>query len=126
MRETAFPQDPDPLLGSILHPENGSEAAEPEFTLGPDALVNSKYTLSKKLWKYLRDYAAKHKAKGNGFGYSRFDRDGVEASLRSAGWIGAVGVIGTKYFGALLADVTEVSRRDKQRREFSVSARRRL
>ena len=31
--------------------------------------VNSKYTLTDKLWKCLQDYAAKHKAKGNGFGY---------------------------------------------------------
>lgn len=27
-----------------------------------------KYTLSDKLWQYLQDYAAKHQAKGNGFG----------------------------------------------------------
>ena len=31
--------------------------------------VPDKYTLSDKLWKYLQDYAAKHKAAGNGFGY---------------------------------------------------------
>jgi len=68
-------------LGSVLHPENGSETAEAEFTLGDKALVNSKYTLSKKLWKYLRDYAAKHQAKGNGFGYSRFDETGVARTL---------------------------------------------
>ncbi len=28
-----------------------------------------KYTLSKHLWSYLQEYAAKHRAKGNGFGY---------------------------------------------------------
>lgn len=28
------------------------------------------YTLSDKLWQYLQDYKAKHKGKGNGFGYS--------------------------------------------------------
>ncbi|GAJ11960.1 unnamed protein product, partial [marine sediment metagenome] len=28
-----------------------------------------KYTLSDKLWKYLQDYAKKHREKGNGFGY---------------------------------------------------------
>jgi len=31
--------------------------------------VNEKYTLSDKLWNYLQGYAAKHKAKGNGFGF---------------------------------------------------------
>lgn len=31
--------------------------------------VPEKYTLSDKLWGYLQDYAARHKAKGNGFGY---------------------------------------------------------
>lgn len=31
--------------------------------------VDEKYTLSDHLWKYLRDYAEKHKAAGNGFGY---------------------------------------------------------
>ncbi len=32
-------------------------------------VVDDKYTLSPKLWKYLKDYAAKHKKAGNGFGY---------------------------------------------------------
>jgi len=79
--QVLMPDGDDPLLGSILHPENGDELAEPEFTLGAKALVNSKYTLSKKLWKYLRDYAAKHREKGNGFGYSRFGPDGVARTL---------------------------------------------
>lgn len=56
-------------MKSILHPEDGSEAAEPHYTDGPSATVNDKYTLTAHLWKYLRDYAAKHKAAGNGFGY---------------------------------------------------------
>ena len=32
-----------------------------------------KYTISKHLWKYLQDYAAKHRARGNGFGYGLVD-----------------------------------------------------
>ncbi|MBO6107786.1 MAG: DNA (cytosine-5-)-methyltransferase, partial [Eubacterium sp.] len=39
--------------------------------------VDEKYTLSDKLWKYLQDYAAKHKAAGNGFGYGIADPDGI-------------------------------------------------
>ena len=31
--------------------------------------MNEKYTLTDHLWKYLQDYAAKHKAAGNGFGF---------------------------------------------------------
>ncbi len=56
-------------MKSVLHPEDGSEPAEPHFTDGPMATVSDKYTLTAHLWKYLRDYAAKHKAAGNGFGY---------------------------------------------------------
>jgi len=59
--ETNFSWDalklPDPkskTLGDILQP-----AAE----------VESKYTLTNRLWQYLQNYAAKHKAAGNGFGF---------------------------------------------------------
>ena len=43
--------------------------------------VDDKYTLSDKLWDYLRDYAAKHKAAGNGFGYGIADRNGISRTL---------------------------------------------
>lgn len=43
--------------------------------------VSDKYTLSDKLWQYLKDYAAKHKAAGNGFGYGIAPRDGVARTL---------------------------------------------
>lgn len=42
---------------------------------------DEKYTLSDKLWNYLQNYAAKHKAKGNGFGYGMPDLDGVTRTL---------------------------------------------
>lgn len=42
---------------------------------------DSKYTLTPKLWQYLQDYAAKHKAAGNGFGYGMPDLDGVSRTL---------------------------------------------
>lgn len=43
--------------------------------------VDDKYTLSDKLWNYLQEYAAKHKAAGNGFGYGIAERDGVARTL---------------------------------------------
>lgn len=40
-----------------------------------------KYTLSDKLWNYLQDYANKHKAKGNGFGFGLTDLNGVSRTM---------------------------------------------
>lgn len=59
------------LMENILHPQDGTEKPEKDYTISNRAKVNSKYILSDKLWKYLQDYAAKHKAKGNGFGYGK-------------------------------------------------------
>lgn len=42
---------------------------------------DSKYTLSSHLWGYLKDYAKKHKAKGNGFGFGMTDPNGVARTL---------------------------------------------
>lgn len=56
-------------MGDILHTQNGSEETEKDYTTGKNARVNKKYILSDKLWGFLYGYAAKHKAKGNGFGY---------------------------------------------------------
>lgn len=68
-------------LGSILHPQNGTEAAEIPYTEGPDARVNPKYTLTDKLWEYLQNYAAKHKAAGNGFGFGLVGPENVSRTL---------------------------------------------
>lgn len=43
--------------------------------------VDSRYTLSDKLWSYLQNYAAKHKAAGNGFGYGIAPLDGVTRTI---------------------------------------------
>lgn len=56
--------DSKPVLGDIL-----------------EADVPSKYTLSKKLWDYLKDYRAKHEKAGNGFGYSLCEPDDVARTL---------------------------------------------
>ena len=43
--------------------------------------VDDKYTLTDKLWSYLQNYAEKHKAAGNGFGYGIADPNGVARTL---------------------------------------------
>lgn len=67
--DLALPEAGAVTMRSILHPEDGSEVAEPHYTEGTNAKVSAKYTLTDHLWRYLQDYAAKHKAAGNGFGY---------------------------------------------------------
>lgn len=62
----SFPELPDikPKLKNILEVE-----------------VDEKYTLSDHLWHYLQDYAAKHRALGNGFGYGLADLNGITRTL---------------------------------------------
>jgi DNA (cytosine-5)-methyltransferase 1 len=74
-------RDQGPRLGTILHPEDGTEAEDGHFTYGKKAKVSHKYILSDKLWAYLRNYAAKHKAKGNGFGYGLVGAEDVARTL---------------------------------------------
>lgn len=40
-----------------------------------------KYTLTDHLWKYLKDYAIKHKEKGNGFGFGLVDLNGISRTM---------------------------------------------
>lgn len=60
--------------------------------------VDSKYRLSENLWRYLQEYALKHRAAGNGFGYglvgpqsvsrtlsARYYKDGSEVLVRTDG-----------------------------------------
>ena len=46
-----------------------------------DAGVDPKYTLSAHLWQYLQEYKRRHRAAGNGFGYSVFSRNDVTRTL---------------------------------------------
>jgi DNA (cytosine-5)-methyltransferase 1 len=70
-----------PTLESILHPENGDEPPKEPYTVGNIARVSDKYSLTPKLWKYLLDYASKHKAKGNGFGCTLNTPDMVSRTI---------------------------------------------
>jgi len=69
-----------PTLKSILHREDGGEAAEERF-LDASGGVLDKYVLSDKLWQYLQDYAEKHRKKGNGFGFGLVEEDNIARTL---------------------------------------------
>ena len=87
--EFKFP-DVVPLNGRVTLKQNVLEE-EPD----------PKYTLSKHLWSYLQAYAAKHRAKGNGFGFglvdpndehvvtrtlsARYHKDGAEILIDTGG-----------------------------------------
>lgn len=58
------PKEPPPTLRSIL-----------------DKDVDQKYTLSEHLWTYLKNYRAKHRLAGHGFGYSLFGPNDVARTL---------------------------------------------
>ena len=70
-----------PKLQTILHPEDGSEPVDEPFTLGPDGKVNPKYTLTDGLWTHLKNYAEKHRQKGNGFGFGLAGPEDVARTL---------------------------------------------
>ena len=59
----------------------GATADRPKLRSILDDKVDPKYTLTDHLWEYLQGYAAKHKAKGNGFGFGLADLDGVSRTL---------------------------------------------
>lgn len=61
-----FPEMPEPIfkIKDILEP-----------------VVDPKYTLSDKLWNYLQEYAKKHKAAGNGFGFGLVDLNGISRTM---------------------------------------------
>lgn len=84
-----------PRLGSILHRTDGSEPVLPwdhdRFFDHASRRVQPKYTLTPNLWTYLQNYAEKHRAAGNGFGFgmaypqsvtrtlsARYHKDGSE------------------------------------------------
>lgn len=68
-------------MSSILHPQDGSEKPEEPYTVGDNAIVNKKYTLTSNLWNYLQAYAEKHKMAGNGFGFGLVDENSIARTL---------------------------------------------
>lgn len=92
--DLSFPSH-EPRLSSILHKTDGSEPYlawdEDRFFEHKTGTVQPKYTLTANLWTYLQNYAEKHRAAGNGFGFglafpnsvtrtlsARYHKDGSE------------------------------------------------
>lgn len=69
-----------PKLATVLHPEDGTERNDQHYT-DEHGRVSTKYTLSDHLWQYLQGYAAKHRSRGNGFGFGLVDRASVARTL---------------------------------------------
>lgn len=72
-------------LADILHKEDGTEPvlewdANRYFDHQKGA-VDKKYILSDKLWAYLKNYKAKHEAKGNGFGFGLVGPNDISRTL---------------------------------------------
>ncbi len=71
--DTAFSWD------DFRHP--GPQATTLRDIMQPEEEVDRKYILTDKLWLYLQNYAAKHKAAGNGFGFGRVGRNDIARTL---------------------------------------------
>lgn len=89
------------LATTFLFPELPT-TGRPRLQSILEARPDPKYTLSDKLWQYLQNYAKKHQAKGNGFGFgivdpkadpdqvtrtlsARYYKDGSEILIRQGG-----------------------------------------
>lgn len=64
---------------SFIFPEQKQATRSIKEILDPN--IDDKYTLSDKLWNYLQNYAEKHRAKGNGFGFGMADLNGISRTL---------------------------------------------
>jgi len=72
-------------LAEILHRTDGTEPVLPwddgKYFDHVKNKVHDKYTLTDNLWLYLQNYAAKHRAKGNGFGFGLVGADNTARTL---------------------------------------------
>ncbi|MEW1921892.1 DNA (cytosine-5-)-methyltransferase [Pseudarthrobacter oxydans] len=72
-------------LGDILHRTDGTEPVLPhdgdKYFCHVEQKVNDKFTLTENLWNYLQNYAKKHKAAGNGFGFGLVNAEGRTRTL---------------------------------------------
>jgi len=75
----AFNEDYFPQSIVFEHPEPPEKKQKIKTIL--EKSVDNKYTLTDNLWNYLKEYAIKHKEKGNGFGFGLIDPEGISRTL---------------------------------------------
>jgi DNA (cytosine-5)-methyltransferase 1 len=100
--DLVLPSKSSHRLGDILHKTDGTEPVllhdGDKYFDHLEMKVNDKYTLTENLWNYLQQYALKHKAAGNGFGFglvnansrtrtlsARYHKDGSEILVEQPG-----------------------------------------
>jgi DNA (cytosine-5)-methyltransferase 1 len=94
-RKTYFNKD---LISDFKFPDVPDRQHKLNTILEKNA-PDKKYMLTDNLWKYLQAYAARHKEKGNGFGFklygpddtagtlsARYYKDGAEILIKQEGW----------------------------------------
>lgn len=83
--DLVLPKKTSHKLGDILHRTDGSEPVLPhdgdKYFNHAERKVNDKFTLTEGLWTYLQNYAIKHKAAGNGFGFGLVNAEGRTRTL---------------------------------------------
>lgn len=100
--DLALPEKSEHSLGEILHRTDGTEPVlahdGDKYFDHENKKVLDKFTLTENLWVYLQNYAKKHKAAGNGFGFglvnsesrtrtlsARYHKDGSEILVEQPG-----------------------------------------
>lgn len=79
--DVAIPtQEHWPVLRDILHSKDEAGVADDRF-IDAKGRPHAKYVLTDHLWKYLQDYADKHRAKGNGFGFGLVGPNDIARTL---------------------------------------------
>ena len=74
-KKRAFPKKPD-----FIFPEK-PDGPRPRLGDILESAPDPKYTLTPHLWNYLQRYKESHRLKGNGFGFSQVDIEGVSRTL---------------------------------------------
>ena len=81
----ALPLKGQRKLADVLHKTDGTEPVLPwdadRFFDHGKKKPQAKFTLTDNLWAYLQNYAAKHAAKGNGFGFGMAYPDSITRTL---------------------------------------------
>jgi len=85
LENISLPPKGEIKLSYVLHRINGNEPflehdQEKYFNFKEDK-VQDKYTLTDHLWEYLQNYAKKHQAAGNGFGFGLVKEDDIARTL---------------------------------------------